>query len=44
MPDPSEGWVEKAEGDVRTALRELVAERVVLWAEEVAGSSGAEEG
>lgn len=31
MPDPSEGWVEKAEGDVRTALRELVAEQEPNW-------------
>lgn len=31
MPDPSEGWVEKAEGDVRTAPRELAAEEAPNW-------------
>lgn len=31
MPDTSEAWVEKAEGDVRTALRELAAEEAPNW-------------
>ncbi len=31
MPDPSEGWVKKAEGDVRTALRELAAAQDPNW-------------
>jgi len=31
MPDPSEGWVEKAEGDLRTALRELGATEAPNW-------------
>ena len=31
MHDPSEGWVRKAEGDARTALRELAAGEAPNW-------------
>ena len=31
MPDPSEAWVEKAESDVRTALRELATREGPNW-------------
>lgn len=31
MPDQSDDWVEKAEGDVRTALRELAVQEHPNW-------------